>query len=60
MWTDSELESNMLFEVPKDNVKDDRSSSVANTPSLSKKHNNKDKVASSADNNKTSIEVAII
>ena len=52
MWNDSELESSMLFEVPKDNLKDERSSSVENTLSLSKEHNNKDKAASSADNNK--------
>ena len=42
----------MLFEVPRYNLKDDRSLSVANTPSLSKEHNNKDKAASSTDNNK--------
>ena len=33
MWTDSELESITLFEVPKENISDYANSSTANAPS---------------------------
>ena len=50
MWIDSELESNMLFEVPKETLHNENKSSDTNEPLLTLEHMFNDPVSINAAN----------